>query len=121
MAGSGMLSSHSDQDAGDDGGLAPGLAEVAGDGENGEGGECGALGHGLRPGEGPAEREEPQHRAGVQEIERRDSDALGRYSGPGYERWKGRNLEMQRKIDAVKFSNQIAEMNRQDEGLDSER
>ncbi|MFF1385626.1 hypothetical protein ACFVWT_18900 [Arthrobacter sp. NPDC058288] len=57
----------------------------------------------------------------MQEIERRDSDALGRYGGPGYERWKGRNLEMRRKIDAVKFSNQIAEMNRQDEGLDSER
>jgi hypothetical protein len=45
----------------------------------------------------------------------RDSDALGRYSGPGYQQWKDRNLEMQRKIDAAKFSDQVADMNHWDE------
>lgn len=48
--------------------------------------------------------------------QRRDSDALGRYSGPGYERWKDRSLEMQRKIDAAKLSNQVAATTRQHEG-----
>lgn len=53
--------------------------------------------------------------------QRRDSDALGRYSGPSYERWKDHSLEMQRKIDATKFSSQAAAMNRQHEGPDYER
>lgn len=50
--------------------------------------------------------------------QRRDSDPLGRYSGPGYEEWKDRNLQMQRKIDASKFSGQIADLNRQSNGPD---
>jgi hypothetical protein len=45
--------------------------------------------------------------------QRRDSDALGRYAGPGYEQWRGRSLEMQRKIDAVKLSDRVADMDRQ--------
>lgn len=53
--------------------------------------------------------------------QRRDSDALGRYSGPGYEQWKDRSLEMQRKIDAAKFSGQVADMNPPFEGADHER
>ncbi|MGW9404040.1 plasmid recombination protein [Arthrobacter sp. NPDC055585] len=44
-------------------------------------------------------------------YQRRGSDALGRYNGPSYEQWKGRGLEMQRKIDAASFSNQVADMN----------
>jgi hypothetical protein len=47
--------------------------------------------------------------------QRRGSDALGRYSGPSYEVWKGRSLEMQRKIDSTKLSGQVADLNRQDE------
>lgn len=39
-----------------------------------------------------------------------------RDSGPGYERWKDRSLEMQRKIDAAKLSNQVAATTRQHEG-----
>lgn len=48
--------------------------------------------------------------------QRHDSDALGRYRGPSYEVWRGRSLEMQRKIDAAKFSSQVADMHRQHEG-----
>ncbi len=48
--------------------------------------------------------------------QRRNSDALGRYSGPGYERWKDRSLELQRRIDAATFSNQVAETDRQHDG-----
>ena len=47
--------------------------------------------------------------------QRRDSDALGHYRGPSYDQWKGRNLEMQRTIDAAKVSSQVADMNRQHE------
>lgn len=50
--------------------------------------------------------------------QRRDSDALGRYSGPSYERWKERTLEMQRKIDAATLADRIADMDRQHEGPD---
>ena len=46
----------------------------------------------------------------------RDSDALGRYVGPSYERWKDRSLELQRKIDTARFSNQASGMNYQHEG-----
>lgn len=53
--------------------------------------------------------------------QRRDSDALGRYSGSSYGRWKDRSLEMQRKIDAAKFSSQAVVMDRQREGQDYER
>jgi hypothetical protein len=53
--------------------------------------------------------------------QRRDSDALGRYSGPSYEQWKERSLEMQRKIEASKLSNQVADINRPFEGADHER
>ncbi|MFD1846960.1 plasmid recombination protein [Arthrobacter flavus] len=53
--------------------------------------------------------------------QRRDSDALGRYSGPGYEQWKDRSLEMQRKIDAARLSNQVADMDRQHGNPDHER
>jgi flagellar biosynthesis GTPase FlhF len=53
--------------------------------------------------------------------QRRDSDALGRYSGPGYEQWKDRSLEMQRKIDATKFSIQVAGLNHQDDGAEYEK
>ncbi|MHA7274129.1 plasmid recombination protein [Arthrobacter sp. TMT4-20] len=53
--------------------------------------------------------------------QRRESDALGRYSGPGYEQWKDRSLEMQRKIDAARLSSQIADIDRQHDGSDYER
>lgn len=53
--------------------------------------------------------------------QRRASDALDRYSGPGYEQWKDRSLEAQRKIDAVKFSIQVADMHHPFEGADHER
>ena len=53
--------------------------------------------------------------------QRRDSDALGRYSGPSYEQWKERSLEMQRMVEASKFSNQVADINRQFDGADYER
>lgn len=53
--------------------------------------------------------------------QRRDSDALGRYSGPSYEQWKERNLEMQRMVEASKLSNQVADINRQFDGADYER
>lgn len=33
-------------------------------------------------------------------LGRRERDAVGRYSGPRFEQWKNRNLEMQRKSDA---------------------
>lgn len=45
--------------------------------------------------------------------QRRESDALGRYSGPDYEQWRARSLEMKRKIDAVKLSDRVADMERQ--------
>ncbi|MFJ5862454.1 plasmid recombination protein [Pseudarthrobacter sp. NPDC092439] len=47
--------------------------------------------------------------------QRRESDAFGRYSGPGYEQWKERSLQMQRKIDAATFSTQVADLKRPDE------
>jgi hypothetical protein len=53
--------------------------------------------------------------------QRRDSDALGRYSGPSYEQWKERSLEMQRMAEASKLSNQVADMDRQFDGADYER
>ena len=48
--------------------------------------------------------------------QRRDSDALGRYSGPSYEQWKDRNMGMQRKIDAARFSIQTGNLDREDAG-----
>ena len=44
------------------------------------------------------------------------SDALGRYSGPNYERWKDRSQAMQRKIDTAKFIDKVADMDRGYEG-----
>ncbi|MEG9246842.1 plasmid recombination protein [Arthrobacter sp. Soc17.1.1.1] len=53
--------------------------------------------------------------------QRRNSDALGRYSGPGYDQWKSRSLAMQRKIDAAKVSSQVADMDSMDGGTGYER
>ena len=53
--------------------------------------------------------------------QRHDSDAFGRYRGPGYEQWKTRSLEMQRKIDAARVASQVADMNRRDGGTEYER
>jgi len=53
--------------------------------------------------------------------QRRDRNAVGRYNGPDYEQWKDRNLEMQREIDAAKFSRQVDGMHRQHEGPAYER
>lgn len=64
------------------------------------------------------DRFEAFQRRSFDSYQRRDSDAVGRYSGPGYEQWKSRSLEAQRKIDAAKFSIQVADMNRQQEGPD---
>jgi hypothetical protein len=51
-----------------------------------------------------------------QSHQRRDSEALGRYSGPSYEQWKDRTLKTQRKIDASKFFSQAADTGRRNEG-----
>lgn len=42
--------------------------------------------------------------------QRHDSDALGRYSGPSYQRWRDRGLAMQRKASAAKLSGRIADI-----------
>lgn len=53
--------------------------------------------------------------------QRRDSDALGHYRGPSYERWRDRSLVMQRQIDAATLAGRIADMERQNDGPDYER
>jgi len=67
----------------------------------------------LKDGTTLQDRFEAFQRRTFAEHQRRNSDGLGHYSGPDYEQWKGRSLEMQRKIDAVKLSDRVADMDRQ--------
>lgn len=69
----------------------------------------------LKDGTTLKDRFEAFQRRSFAAHQRRDSDALGRYSGPSYEVWKDRSLEMQRKIDSARLSGQVADLNRQDE------